>query len=144
VSTDSFIHLPVCRPAKKIRCPPSDNDCGSRYKNRPEFDIHGSIKPNENPNSQTMQSNAANLQQAYRTMKIDFIEQENRCHELERSSRPETNQGWMNAFLILAFKKFLSTFNAHLPAAISRETFIWLPFAGGMSAFAVILPKPRE
>jgi hypothetical protein len=22
------------------------------------------------------------------------------------------------------------------------QTFIWLPFAGGMSAFAVILPKP--
>jgi hypothetical protein len=22
------------------------------------------------------------------------------------------------------------------------KTFIWLPFAGGMSAFAVILPKP--
>jgi len=24
------------------------------------------------------------------------------------------------------------------------KTFIWLPFAGGISAFAVILPKPME
>jgi hypothetical protein len=60
-------------------------------------------------------------------MKIGFIEQENRRHELERTNRPETNN------------------TADLSAgAISRETFIWLPFAGAMSAFAVILPKPRE
>src|ERR1700733_8008566 len=25
---------------------------------------------------------------------------------------------------------------------LPRQTFIWLPFAGGISAFAVILPKP--
>jgi hypothetical protein len=55
-------------------------------------------------------------------MKIGFIEQENRRHELEGTNHPETNSA----------------------GAISRETFIWLPFAGGMSAFAVILPKPRE
>ena len=24
------------------------------------------------------------------------------------------------------------------------KTFIWLPFAGGISAFAVVLPKPME
>jgi hypothetical protein len=58
-------------------------------------------------------------------MKIGFIEQENRRPELERTNRPK-------------FKADLSA------GAISRETFIWLPFAGGISAFAVILPKPRE
>jgi hypothetical protein len=26
----------------------------------------------------------------------------------------------------------------------SGQSFIWLPFAGGISAFAVILPKPTE
>ena len=26
--------------------------------------------------------------------------------------------------------------------ALPGQTFIWLPFAGGISAFAVILPKP--
>jgi hypothetical protein len=26
----------------------------------------------------------------------------------------------------------------------SGQSFIWLPFAGGISAFAVILPKPIE
>ena len=78
-------------------------------------------------------------------MKIGFIEQKNRRHELERTNRPETNNGWMNAFLILPLKKFVSKFKAHPSAgAMPRETFIWLPFAGGMSAFAVILPKPRE
>jgi hypothetical protein len=78
-------------------------------------------------------------------MKIGFIEQENRRHALERTNRPETNNRWMNAFLNLSLKKFASKFKADLSAAaISRETFIWLPFAGGVSAFAVILPKPRE
>jgi hypothetical protein len=78
-------------------------------------------------------------------MKIGFIEKENRLHELESRNRPETNNRWMNAFLILSLKKFVSKFKADLSArTISRETFIWLPFAGGMSAFAVILPKPGE
>ena len=78
-------------------------------------------------------------------MKMGFIEQENRRYELERTNRPETNNQSMNAFPILSLKKFVSKFEANLSAgATSRETFIWLPFAGGMSAFAVILPKPRE
>jgi hypothetical protein len=92
-----------------------------------------------------MQSYATNLQQAYRTMKTGFIEQEKRRHDLERPNRPETNTRWMTTFLILSLKKFLSGFKAHLGTeVISRKTFIWLPFAGGMSAFAVILPKPWE
>jgi hypothetical protein len=78
-------------------------------------------------------------------MKIGFIEQENRRPELERTNRPETNNSWMNALLNLSLQKFVSKSEADLSAgAISRETFIWLPFAGGLSAFAVILPKPRE
>jgi hypothetical protein len=28
--------------------------------------------------------------------------------------------------------------------ALPGKAFIWLPFAGGISAFAVILPKPLE
>ena len=28
------------------------------------------------------------------------------------------------------------------PRVFADQTFIWLPFAGGISAFAVILPKP--
>jgi hypothetical protein len=78
-------------------------------------------------------------------MKIGFIEKENRLHELERTNRPETNNRWINAFLILSLNKFVSKCKADLSArTISREKFIWLPFAGGMSAFAVILPKPGE
>jgi hypothetical protein len=30
------------------------------------------------------------------------------------------------------------------PSLNRSKTFIWLPFAGGISAFAVILPKPME
>jgi hypothetical protein len=39
---------------KKISCPPSDNECGSRYKNHQEPYSLGSIKPNENPSSQNI------------------------------------------------------------------------------------------
>jgi hypothetical protein len=78
-------------------------------------------------------------------MKIGFIEQENRRYQLVRSNCPEANNRWMNAFLILALKKSVAKFTAHLrTGAISRKTFIWLPFTGGISAFAVVLPKPRE
>jgi hypothetical protein len=78
-------------------------------------------------------------------MKTGFTEQENRRHHLVRSNRPKRNNGRMNAFLILARRKFLSKFTAHLnDSAFSRKPFIWLPFTGGISAFAVILPKPRE
>lgn len=78
-------------------------------------------------------------------MKMGFIEQENRRHDLLRSNRPKTSNRWMNALLILALRKCSSKFKADLSTgAISGKTFIWLPFAGGMSAFAVILPKPRE
>jgi hypothetical protein len=38
--------------------------------------------------------------------------------------------------LVLQFKAYLTT------CAIPSKTFIWLPFMGGISAFAVILPKP--
>jgi hypothetical protein len=78
-------------------------------------------------------------------MKTGFIEQENRRHHLVKSNRPKINNRWTNAFLISALKKFVSEFKAHLGAgALSRNTFIWLPFTGGISAFAVVLPKPRE
>jgi hypothetical protein len=78
-------------------------------------------------------------------MKTGFIEQENRRHHLVRSNRPKTNDARMNAVLISALKKFVSKFTAQLrTGTISRNTFIWLPFTGGISAFAVILPKPRE
>ena len=58
-------------------------------------------------------------------MKVDLIEQESRRHDLVRSNRPDT-------------KSDLGI------GAISGKTFIWLPFAGGMSAFAVVLSKPWE
>jgi hypothetical protein len=46
---------------------------------------------------------------------------------------------------VLALKKFASNFKPHsTTGGVSRKTFIWLPFTGGISAFAVILPKPRE
>ena len=32
--------------------------------------------------------------------------------------------------------------NMEIQNLIHSKTFIWLPFAGGISAFAVILPKP--
>jgi hypothetical protein len=56
------------------------------------------------------------------------------------------NNRRINAIMkVSALKKFASKFNAHFTnAGISRQTFIWLPFSGGISAFAVILPKPRE
>ncbi len=51
----------------------------------------------------------------------------------------------MKVSLLLVLKKLVSKFKTHLSTgAISRETFIWLPFTGGISAFAVILPKPGE
>ena len=69
-----------------------------------------------------------------------------RTTHLARSNRPKMNNRWINAIMkVSALKKFASKFNAHFTnAGISRETFIWLPFTGGISAFAVILPKPRE
>jgi hypothetical protein len=56
------------------------------------------------------------------------------------------NNRWMNAIMkVSALKNFASRFNAHFTnGGVSRKTFIWLPFTGGISAFAVILPKPRE
>jgi hypothetical protein len=45
---------------------------------------------------------------------------------------------------VLALKKLGSKFNADISTgAITEKAFIWLPFTGGISAFAVILPKPR-
>jgi hypothetical protein len=45
---------------------------------------------------------------------------------------------------VFAFKKLVSIFEAHITTcAIPGKTFIWLPFTGGLSAFAVILPKPH-
>jgi hypothetical protein len=47
-----------------------------------------------------------------------------------------------NNALVFALKKLVS--KAHNSTrAIPSKTFIWLPFAGGISAFAVILPKPH-
>jgi hypothetical protein len=44
---------------------------------------------------------------------------------------------------VFALKKLVSKFKAHITTrAIPGKTFIWLPFTGGLSAFAVILPKP--
>jgi hypothetical protein len=52
----------------------------------------------------------------------------------------------MNAIMkVSALKKIASKFNPPFTTgSISRKAFIWLPFTGGISAFAVILPKPRE
>jgi hypothetical protein len=116
--TEPFACLP---PRKKVNCHRSDNDCGRRYKKRLESKVLGSIKPNENPSSQTVRWNAANLRQAYRNMKIGFIEQEKRRERRESKFKTHPSTGDM-----------------------TRRAFIWLPFAGGVSAFAVILPKPRE
>ena len=45
----------------------------------------------------------------------------------------------MKAF---ALKKLVSEFRTHITTAVvPSKTFIWLPFSGGISAFAVILPK---
>jgi hypothetical protein len=53
---------------------------------------------------------------------------------------------WRNALMkVFAPKKFLSEWMAHsIACAIPCKTFVYLPFTGGISAFAVILPKPRE
>jgi len=43
---------------------------------------------------------------------------------------------------VSALKKLVSKFEAHFTTcAISSKTFIYLPFTGGIAAFAVILPK---
>jgi hypothetical protein len=45
---------------------------------------------------------------------------------------------------VFALQKLVSKFKAHITTcAIPSKTFIWLAFTGGMSAFAVILPKPH-
>jgi len=44
---------------------------------------------------------------------------------------------------VFSLKKLVSKFKAHITTcAIPCKTFTWLPFTGGISAFAVILPKP--
>jgi hypothetical protein len=55
------------------------------------------------------------------------------------------NNIWRNAFMrVFALKKLLSKFKVHITTcAIPGKTFISLPFTGGISAFAVILPKPH-
>src|SRR6266436_2116199 len=62
-----------------------------------------------------------------------------------RSNRPIMNNRWRNAFMrVFALKKLVSKFKAHITTcAIPGKTFISLPFTGGISAFAVILPKPE-
>jgi hypothetical protein len=43
---------------------------------------------------------------------------------------------------VFALNKLVSKFKAHITiCAIPSKTFIWLPFTGGISVFAVILPK---
>jgi hypothetical protein len=106
---------------EKIQLPSFRQRLRQTVQKRQESKVPGSIKPNENPSRQAMRSNAANLQQAYRTMKIGFIEQEKRRQHLESKFKVHPSTGDM-----------------------TRRTFIWLPFAGGVSAFAVILPKPRH
>ena len=56
------------------------------------------------------------------------------------------NNRWRNAFMkVFAFKKLVPKFKAHIiTCAIPGKIFLWLPFLGGISAFAVILPKPNE
>jgi hypothetical protein len=52
-----------------------------------------------------------------------------------------------NSLSLKAFslKKLVSKFKADISTcAIPGKTFTWLPFTGGISAFAVILPKPYE
>jgi hypothetical protein len=45
---------------------------------------------------------------------------------------------------IFPLKKLVSNFNARFTDGFSSgNTFIWLPFMGGISAFAVILPSPK-
>jgi hypothetical protein len=58
-------------------------------------------------------------------------------------NRPIINNRLSNAFIkVFGFKKLVSKFNAHITTcAIPGKAFIWLPFIGGISAFAVILPK---
>jgi hypothetical protein len=52
------------------------------------------------------------------------------------------NQGGNALMKVFALKKLLSKFKAHITTCvIPGKTFIWLPFIGGISAFAVILPK---
>jgi hypothetical protein len=44
---------------------------------------------------------------------------------------------------VFTLKKLVSQFKVYLTTcAIPSKTFIWLPFMGGISAFAVILPMP--
>jgi hypothetical protein len=46
---------------------------------------------------------------------------------------------------VFAPKRFVSEWMAHsTTCAIPCKTFVCLPFTGAISAFAVILPKPKE
>jgi hypothetical protein len=45
---------------------------------------------------------------------------------------------------VFTLKMLVSRFKALVfTRAICSKTFIWLPFTGGISAYAVILPKPH-
>jgi hypothetical protein len=49
------------------------------------------------------------------------------------------------ALKIGTLKRWILEWVAHFtPCAIPSKTFICLPFAGGISAYAVILPRPEE
>ena len=46
---------------------------------------------------------------------------------------------------VFTIEKLISKLGAHFTSCpIPEKTFIWLPILGGISAFAVILPKPRR
>jgi hypothetical protein len=55
------------------------------------------------------------------------------------------NNRWKNESMkVFALKKSVSKKAQHITTgAIPGKTFIWLTFTGGISAFAVILPKPH-
>jgi hypothetical protein len=73
---------------------------------------------------------------------IDFLTRESMPSVVDQTIRHSIDHHDVRTLrLFFAFKKLLSKFKAFSAhCAIPRKSFIWLPFTGGVSAFAVILP----
>jgi hypothetical protein len=68
------------------------------------------------------------------------------AYQRVRFHRTTKNSEWRNALTkVMALERWILEWMARFtPCAIPSKTFICLPFTGGISAYAVILPRPQD